>query len=204
MSDTNDAVMGLRSGPGVLLFSSSLNLIHMDRQAWDLCRAMARAQQGDGKEPIVPKEVKELGNDILHHLSDRNHPKDWEEFQARRVIDDPERPILLRRVGLADADPKRIRILIMMEEAGHRQGNATQRAKEVFNLTAREQAVVQHLLKGYTNKQIAQQLGITEQTVKEHIKHIMQKTKVTTRTGILVEIMAQETPGAFDASQARV
>ena len=29
---------------------------------------------------------------------------------------------------------------------------------------------------------------ITEQTVKEHIKHIMRKTNATTRTGILVQI----------------
>ena len=35
---------------------------------------------------------------------------------------------------------------------------------------------------------VANALQITEQTVKEHIKHIMRKTNSTTRTGILVQI----------------
>ena len=49
--------------------------------------------------------------------------------------------------------------------------------------------VVQNLLKGWTNKEIANELGVTEQTIKEHIKHIMAKTKTTTRTGILVQVI---------------
>jgi DNA-binding NarL/FixJ family response regulator len=61
--------------------------------------------------------------------------------------------------------------------------------KDVFRLTDREIMVVQNLLKGWTNKEIANELGVTEQTIKEHIKHIMAKTKTTTRTGILVQVI---------------
>ncbi len=61
-------------------------------------------------------------------------------------------------------------------------------AKEKFQLTNREQSVIEHLAKGWTNKEIANALSITEQTVKEHINHIMRKTNSTTRTGILVHI----------------
>ena len=75
-----------------------------------------------------------------------------------------------------------------MEEVGCRQQAGTEQAKERFQLTDREQAVIEHLAKGWTNKEIANALGITEQTVKEHIKHIMQKTKSTTRTGILAQV----------------
>ena len=48
--------------------------------------------------------------------------------------------------------------------------------------------MIEHLAKGWTNKEIANALGITEQTVKEHIKHIMEKTGSSTRTGILARI----------------
>jgi DNA-binding NarL/FixJ family response regulator len=64
-----------------------------------------------------------------------------------------------------------------------------EQAKELFRLTDREVSVVQHLLKGWTNKEIANALTVTEQTVKEHIKHIMAKTKTSTRTGILVHVL---------------
>lgn len=105
---------------------------------------------------------------------------------------DHEHPVLLRGLGLPDRDLQRSRILVMMEEVGRRKETITEQAKEVFRLTNREQAVVQHLLKGWTNKQIANALGITEQTVKEHIMHIMQKTHTTTRTEILVQILAHD------------
>src|SRR5439155_278668 len=60
---------------------------------------------------------------------------------------------------------------------------------ERFRLTEREQAVVEHLIKGWTNKEIAANIGVAEQTVKEHIKHIMGKTGSTTRTALLVKIL---------------
>jgi DNA-binding CsgD family transcriptional regulator len=101
--------------------------------------------------------------------------------------------MLLRGLGLPDADIQRSRILVMIEEVGRRQGASLKRAKSLFHLTDREQPVVRHLLRGRTNKQIANELGIAEQTVKEHIKHIMQKTKASTRTGILVQILAHDT-----------
>ena len=61
-------------------------------------------------------------------------------------------------------------------------------ANGAVQLTNREQSVVENLAKGWTNKEIANALHITEQTVKEHIKHIMRKTNSTTRTGVLVQV----------------
>ena len=62
-------------------------------------------------------------------------------------------------------------------------------AKEKFRLTAREATVVQHLLKGWTNKEIANEMKLAEQTIKEHFKHISEKTTTTTRTGLVVKII---------------
>ena len=80
------------------------------------------------------------------------------------------------------------RLVVTLEELARRQQLNTDQAKEKFQLTNREQSVIEHLAKGWTNKEIANALQITEQTVKEHIKHIMRKTNSTTRTGILVHI----------------
>ena len=77
------------------------------------------------------------------------------------------------------------RPVISLEELAQQQPLNTDQAKVKFQLTNREQSVIEHLAKGWTNKEIANALQITEETVKEHIKHIMQKTNSTTRTGIL-------------------
>ncbi|MGI6372620.1 MAG: LuxR C-terminal-related transcriptional regulator [Caldicoprobacterales bacterium] len=52
----------------------------------------------------------------------------------------------------------------------------------IEELTAREQDVLRELGKGMNNKQIAQNLFITEYTVKKHISRILSKLGLTDRT----------------------
>ena len=49
-------------------------------------------------------------------------------------------------------------------------------------LTQRENEVLRHLALGSTNKEIAVQLKISYETVKEHVQHILRKIGVTDRT----------------------
>ena len=49
-------------------------------------------------------------------------------------------------------------------------------------LTQRESEVLQQLAHGLTNKEIAQALEISYETVKEHVQHILRKIGVTDRT----------------------
>jgi DNA-binding NarL/FixJ family response regulator len=49
-------------------------------------------------------------------------------------------------------------------------------------LTEREVDVLQHVAGGNRNKDIAEQLSISEETVKVHVKHIMEKLGATDRT----------------------
>lgn len=56
----------------------------------------------------------------------------------------------------------------------------------LHSCTDREQQIVQLLLQGLTNKQIAQQLGITEDTVKKHLQHIYDKLGVRRRALVML------------------
>jgi DNA-binding NarL/FixJ family response regulator len=49
-------------------------------------------------------------------------------------------------------------------------------------MTKRESEVLQQLAKGLTNKQIAETLQISCETVKEHVQHVLRKIGVTDRT----------------------
>jgi DNA-binding NarL/FixJ family response regulator len=49
-------------------------------------------------------------------------------------------------------------------------------------LTPREIEVLQHIAGGNRNRDIAQRLFISEETVKVHIKHIMEKLGASDRT----------------------
>ena len=50
-----------------------------------------------------------------------------------------------------------------------------------YGITSREREIIEYLLKGYSNAQIAQVLFISAPTVKNHIYHIYKKTGVASR-----------------------
>lgn len=56
-----------------------------------------------------------------------------------------------------------------------------QRKEEQVSLTEREREILQCLSDGLNNKTIARKLGISDTTVKVHIKHLLSKLKLSSR-----------------------
>ncbi len=50
------------------------------------------------------------------------------------------------------------------------------------SLTQREAEVLRHLARGLTNKDIAKELTVSYETIKEHVQHILRKIGLTDRT----------------------
>lgn len=191
--DSTDGLVDQRAGAGIVVLSSSMQLLHMNRQAAELSKQINMAENGGAPakaaQGVLPSALTELCGEIIKALQVRTEAKDWEQFEVKRVAGNPNQPVLLRGFGLPDRGGiQHARLVVTLEELGRRQQLNTDQAKECFQLTNREQSVVENLAKGWTNKEIANALQITEQTVKEHIKHIMRKTNSTTRTGILVQV----------------
>jgi DNA-binding NarL/FixJ family response regulator len=55
-------------------------------------------------------------------------------------------------------------------------------AMEVEDLTAREREILELLASGFPNKQIADRLGLTDGTVRWHLRHVYNKLHVRSRT----------------------
>jgi len=184
-----ESIAEKRAGPGILILSTSGHLLYKDHRAWELCAALDLSG-GEVSLKTLPLPVQELCGEINKLLQVRTDAKDWEQFRVKRVFEVSGQQLLLSGLGLPDRHGlQQSRILITVEEIGRRPGPSIEYLKDVFRLTDREIMVVQNLLKGWTNKEIANELKVTEQTIKEHIKHIMAKTKTTTRTGILVQVI---------------
>ena len=62
----------------------------------------------------------------------------------------------------------------------------SQTSRDFRPLTARETSVLTLIARGYTNSQIAQSLGISENTVKTHVRAILDALGATSRTAALV------------------
>jgi DNA-binding CsgD family transcriptional regulator len=174
--------------PGFLILSSSLKLLYRDEQSWKLCGLINRMHEGKAATGVIPQAVLKVCAEVVRLLrSSKIMASD--DLQVRYVIADRRTEILVLAIGLPDAqDPDRSEILVLLEEISRPSEPLLRSAKKRFHLTDREVNVIQHLLRGMTNKEIANEMDVTEQTIKEHIKNVMKKTKTMTRTAILLAV----------------
>lgn len=189
--DRKESLAVRHMGPGIMLLTASMRLLYKDRRAGELCQQIIRCQDGKTANGVLPPAVASLVYQIRKTLTVRTDPKDWEQIQLGRVVDTLHSSLLLCGTALIDETTAETRILIVISEVGIGawQDNVIVQATEKFQLTAREATVVQHLLKGWTNREIAIEMGLSEHTVKRHCKHLSEKTSTTTRTGIAMKII---------------
>jgi len=175
---------------GILLFNSARKLVYMDSRACDLSADINLIESGYSANGILPSSLTMVVTEIVQGLEARIDTTDVRPIQVRRLLSDIDHPILLRGYGFpSGVGTNEGSVMILMEHIRPRKEARLKQAAERFRLTHREEQVVKNLSKGYTNKEIAATLDITEQAVKEVIKRIMLKTNTSTRTGILIKIL---------------
>jgi DNA-binding NarL/FixJ family response regulator len=190
-SDQKERMAVPHAGPGIMLFTASMQLLYKDQRAWELCRQIIRCQDGKTANGVLPSAVASLVEQIQKTLKVRTDPKDWEQLQLKHIVNTLHSSVVLCGRALIDQTNAETRILIVMNEVGIGawQDKVIVQAKEKFHLTARETTVVQHFLKGLSNEEIAHKMRLAEQTIKEYFKHLSMKTSTTTRTGIAMTII---------------
>jgi DNA-binding CsgD family transcriptional regulator len=174
-----------RAGHGVLLATPRGQILWTDTRAAELCQQMPGV--AETLEGALPVPVIKIVKEIAELLELRNHSKDWEAFNLMRIIKGRKTHIFVAGIGLPagvshETDSA---VLLTLDVIAPRKSVSRLQA---FQLTAKETTVAELLLKGSTNKDIADAIGVTIQTAKEHVKHIMEKTKTNTRTGIVMAI----------------
>ena len=188
-----DTLIEQRAGPGMLVLAPPMRLLHINQHACDLISHLTHVKHGNGRSRHamgpLPISIRQICAEIFYTLRDRNYAKDWEQFEIKRILNAPNQTVLVRGFGVCDRSGRgHSRVVLLLEAIGRRKAELNGETGLRFQLTPREQAVVQCLSKGCTNKEISTALRIALPTVKEHIRHIMVKTNTTTRTGILVRV----------------
>lgn len=119
------------------------------------------------------------------------------DARAGRLIDAVDDVL----AGGAALDPLLARGLFeyLVADAGFSGANSprTRVAPAVLNvLSPREREVLHSLARGYRNKEIAAQLGVSVGTVKTHLRHIFRKLTVSDRTGAVLAALQLRLPEA--------
>ena len=178
--------------PGFLILSSSLNLLYRDDQAWKLCGLINRIQEGKSASGVLPPSVLQVCTQIADVLR-AGKGKNPNELQLKHVISDRQTEILILATGLPDAnDADRSEILVLMEEISRPSQPLLRSAKKRFTFTDREVSVVQHLLKGMTNKEIANEIFLSDRSVEKIRQQMKEKLGVKSTIGLLKHALSQK------------
>jgi len=184
---------------GIILFNSTGQLLFMNTEAQTFTQQLQPLSTRENGTCLIPEKIHTVVRDLISRLMHCDHPKDCESIQVERLCFASDQRLLLRGLCIPDEPLARnSRFLIIMEKLNQQKlecpdANMQQR----YHLTEREQMVIIYLMLGFTNKEIANRINLSEYTVKEHLKRIMQKTQTTTRTGLLARMIFPTPQGAI-------
>jgi DNA-binding CsgD family transcriptional regulator len=176
---------------GLILFRSTGQLVFMNAEARHFIHQFDRlTTNGIDRSHLVPEELHTVVQELIGQLIRCEHPKDCESIQVERLWFSGNQRVLLRGLVVPDAPVARnSHLLIVIEQLNSKSEGHEVNIQEQYSFTEREKMVIIYLMLGFTNKEIANRLNISEYTVKEHLKRIMHKTKTNTRTGLLARMV---------------
>jgi DNA-binding CsgD family transcriptional regulator len=175
---------------GVILFTSTGQRLFMNTEAQAFIKKLQPLSTRENGTGLIPEQIHTVVHDLIGRLIHCDHPKDCESIKVERLCFANDQRFLLRGFCIPDEPLQNSRLLVIMEKLHQQELQCPDtNIQQRYHLTEREQMVIIYLMLGFTNKEIANRMHLSEYTVKEHLKRIMHKTKTTTRTGLLARMI---------------
>lgn len=170
-----------------ILEISGYSLVVIDRQgSIQIMNREAEQLLGIRFNRIASKKI----NDFLHPFEslrqemEKMQYKTWQSISSTMVIrtaKGKDIPVDIKVTLLEDKLQRRSGYLLTMKEK-----SKVTKLQETFRLSRREIEVLQCLVNGFTNQEIAAALFISERTVKTHVTHIFDKLGVDNRVQVIM------------------
>lgn len=90
------------TGPGIVVLSSSLEVLHMNRQAMALLKQLGDGTESIGPDYAVAAPLHQHCRDIIETMQVHLASNDWKRFHQYRTIGSATHQILLKGFGLPD------------------------------------------------------------------------------------------------------
>ncbi len=172
-----------RSNPGILILDRSDHLVYSNATALDFFPGLRKGQ--------APPEALDLARALRNPpLS----PATAQESTACLVVDSVSgMPFSLRAFPIAEARPRTAvnYVMVLAEKIVDRHIAEVdfEKLRQDYGLSKRETEVLGLISKGLSNQEISGKLFISEYTVKDHIKKILSKMNLTSRSGIIASLL---------------
>ena len=169
-----------RSAVGFLLLDSSLRPVAFNAEA---IRVLSYPNHLANVRPADAFLTERIRESLLNREPARESPLVAEFRSGRRRY--------FCRTFFVDSDgkgPSHASIAVLLERAPSGLVPLSP-VSEQFNLTRRERDALESLLQGLSNKEIANRMNVSPNTVKAFLRLIMLKMEVTSRAAIVAKIM---------------
>ena len=193
-SGAMDVLLEQQSNLGVMLVSESFRVLYVNETASELGEDLdmaASSQNPDGSRKALPRGVMKVCRELKTYVRAPGGRGDDREFMVQRLAGEPDQPILIRGFRVQGSRGKEGPFfLILLERIEPRGITQPDNPPEQAGLTPRQQAVIECLKKGLTNKEIGQRLGVAEDTVKKHLHSIFLRTHCSSRTALVIRSLS--------------
>jgi DNA-binding CsgD family transcriptional regulator len=181
----------------VLLFSRDGDIVHANSPADDLLSLQTEDNLivDDGPHHGQPL-FQVLCTLVEEVLSDRGRPK---KTSTLRVAGAREMICEVARLEPAptEEDPRSVMVILRAARAGNEV--RLDAFSAAHGLSPREQEVVERLLLGMKTSEMANDLGISPHTVRDHLKHLYRKTSVGSRSELVGLISRERSRGVEES-----
>jgi DNA-binding NarL/FixJ family response regulator len=181
-----EQIINKRTTPGVLIIDCSDTLVHSNSEALSMIPALGHSSPTESRELCLPPEITSL----CQRLKSSAPPAKavHGNLPSQRKSDTAGSPLGLRAFfisnpGVTGAESHSIMVLI--ENVVEKHEVDLEKAKKEYGLSRREGEVLRHICRGLPNREIAKAMFICEYTVKDHIKKIMKRMKVRSRSEVV-------------------
>jgi DNA-binding CsgD family transcriptional regulator len=172
-----------RSSPGLLIFDANNRLVYSNEAALDYFPGLRRGK--------VSPEILDLCRSVRAQAPPRARSK---EGPSCLVVDSLSGlPFSLRAFPLQERRQRKTVnfVLVLVEKIvdRHLAELDFDKIRQSYRLTKRETEVLGLISQGLSNLDISGRLFISEYTVKDHIKKILSKMNLTSRSGIIASLL---------------
>jgi DNA-binding CsgD family transcriptional regulator len=173
---------------GVLLLSVNHDILYVSSDGFGILQQLHQFEDEYPPSMTLPQSVQQICLELDNARCERTTPVEWASIQLQRTTGPASTPVTLRGFVIPEwGTPLTCRLLILFE-AHQAAPPITDGIKETLPLTERQQAIAKGLIRGLTNKELANELHISAHTVKEYVRVIMGKVQASTRAGVVARL----------------
>jgi len=181
-----------REAPGILVLDHKGRLLYCNGKALEMIPGLMETD-GKGKaRGSVPAEIVHLCAEAEPlPAGEKAVLTQGEKSRCLLMLGQAARLFAVRAFaagGVAGRKKETGCVMVLLEGVVEKHAYDFVKIKKKYQLSNRELDIIVNLCQGFSNREIAGNLYISEHTVKDHLKNIMAKMQVDSRNEILVEL----------------